>query len=235
VRQSHYRVVSTEVEGSCIHVRLTERAPEESILDDFGEYMSSHTPQQIESLIKALNFIADYHPDLWPSVSREELDADSKKIKEAIDAEYKKIDESVIGDGYAQQVERNRRRFEYHRREIDRICAQEETVNEKSKTPGQRAYDAYCKVVDYKNYQGLPVPTWENLSDKIREAWEAAGESATNRPPIPNRAWFEKFDERQQQEIRFSRLYAREYHHGANGHNDMMIIAKMAELLDASE
>lgn len=53
--------------------------------------------------------------------------------------------------------------------------------------------------------------------------------------PTPNPVWFEKFDERQQQQIRFSRLYAREFHHGANGHNDMMIIAKMAELMDEME
>lgn len=53
--------------------------------------------------------------------------------------------------------------------------------------------------------------------------------------PKPNPQWFDEFDERQQQQIRFSRLYAREFHHGANGHNDMMIIAKMAELLDELE
>lgn len=48
-------------------------------------------------------------------------------------------------------------------------------------------------------------------------------------------AWFDSFDERQKSQIRFSRLYEREYHHGADGHNNMMIIAKMARYLDAFE
>lgn len=35
-------------------------------------------------------------------------------------------------------------------------------------------YGAYGQVTDYKNYQGLPMPEWEALTDKIREAWKAA-------------------------------------------------------------
>lgn len=44
--------------------------------------------------------------------------------------------------------------------------------------------------------------------------------------------WRIHFDERQRKEIAFAQLYARDFHHGTSGHNDMMIIAKMAELLD---
>ncbi len=36
------------------------------------------------------------------------------------------------------------------------------------------AYHAYGAVTDHKNYQGLPMPEWENLTDKIRDAWRAA-------------------------------------------------------------
>jgi hypothetical protein len=36
------------------------------------------------------------------------------------------------------------------------------------------AYDAYGAVTDHKNYQGLPMPKWEELPEKIREAWYAA-------------------------------------------------------------
>ena len=36
------------------------------------------------------------------------------------------------------------------------------------------AYAAYGDYVDWKNYQGLPMPKWEDLTDKIRGAWEAA-------------------------------------------------------------
>ena len=38
----------------------------------------------------------------------------------------------------------------------------------------QLAYAAYGKVTDFKNYQGLPMPKWEELPPKIQEAWVAA-------------------------------------------------------------
>jgi hypothetical protein len=40
------------------------------------------------------------------------------------------------------------------------------------------------------------------------------------------------FNERERAEIRFSILYAQRFHHGTDGHNAKMIIAKLAELLD---
>lgn len=46
--------------------------------------------------------------------------------------------------------------------------------------------------------------------------------------------WLTHFDDRQRKQIEFSRLYAREFSHGAIGHNDMLIIAKMADLLDGN-
>jgi hypothetical protein len=36
------------------------------------------------------------------------------------------------------------------------------------------AYEAYGKATDYKNYQGLPMPEWDDLTDTIRGAWRAA-------------------------------------------------------------
>lgn len=47
------------------------------------------------------------------------------------------------------------------------------------------------------------------------------------------RDWLSAFDERQQKEIEFASLYMRDFSHGTNGHNDLLIIAKMASLLDA--
>ena len=49
--------------------------------------------------------------------------------------------------------------------------------------------------------------------------------------PISN-DWLNEFDTRQQIQIEFSALYAQDYHHGADGHNSMIIIAKMASILD---
>ena len=42
---------------------------------------------------------------------------------------------------------------------------------------GAIAYAAYGDIVDYKNYQGLPMPTWNELPEKIRAAWRAAAQA----------------------------------------------------------
>lgn len=34
-------------------------------------------------------------------------------------------------------------------------------------------YHAYGSEVGWKNYAGLPMPTWPELTDKIRSAWRA--------------------------------------------------------------
>lgn len=46
--------------------------------------------------------------------------------------------------------------------------------------------------------------------------------------------WFDQFDERQKKQIEFAILYAEQFHHGADGHNSMMIIAKLVDLLDST-
>jgi hypothetical protein len=45
-------------------------------------------------------------------------------------------------------------------------------------------------------------------------------------------AWLDNLDERQQQEVRFARAYAAQYGHGTDGHHRLVLIAKLAELLD---
>jgi hypothetical protein len=51
------------------------------------------------------------------------------------------------------------------------------------------------------------------------------GEQQTNN-------WRELLDDRQRAELSFSELYARDFHHGTDGHNAKMIIAKLSEMLD---
>jgi hypothetical protein len=36
------------------------------------------------------------------------------------------------------------------------------------------AYEAYGNVTGGKNYQGLPMPAWDDLPQQIRDAWDAA-------------------------------------------------------------
>ncbi len=45
----------------------------------------------------------------------------------------------------------------------------------------EEAYAAYGAVTDFKNYQGLPMPQWHELPEKIREAWKAATQHVWNR------------------------------------------------------
>lgn len=47
--------------------------------------------------------------------------------------------------------------------------------------------------------------------------------------------WFYTLDERQQKEVLLSELYASNFAHGTNGHNQYMLIAKLARILDKAE
>lgn len=52
--------------------------------------------------------------------------------------------------------------------------------NKRETNMAKAAYHAYGSVTDFKNYQGLPMPEWEMLTDKIREAWRSAALYAFN-------------------------------------------------------
>lgn len=41
-------------------------------------------------------------------------------------------------------------------------------------TPGERAWTAYRAARGGKNHDGTPTPTWAELTDGVREGWEAA-------------------------------------------------------------
>jgi hypothetical protein len=49
---------------------------------------------------------------------------------------------------------------------------------------------------------------------------------------VDNGSWIEQFSEREQKEILFSQLYAKQFVHGTDGHNAKIIIAKLAGLLN---
>lgn len=42
----------------------------------------------------------------------------------------------------------------------------------------QEAYEAYGRRTDFKNFQGNPMPKWEDLPPIIKEAWIVASRQA---------------------------------------------------------
>ena len=42
-------------------------------------------------------------------------------------------------------------------------------------------YDVYGASAGWKNYAGLPMPTWETLTDAIRTHWTASARHAIER------------------------------------------------------
>jgi monomeric isocitrate dehydrogenase len=51
---------------------------------------------------------------------------------------------------------------------------------------------------------------------------------------VPSR-WINELDERQRHEVRFAQLYADTFAHGTDGHHRLLLIAKLADLLDKQE
>ncbi|KKK74084.1 hypothetical protein LCGC14_2887320, partial [marine sediment metagenome] len=47
-------------------------------------------------------------------------------------------------------------------------------ANSQSKQCASMAYAAYGEYTDNKNFRGDPMPVWEDLPEKIQEAWQAA-------------------------------------------------------------
>lgn len=50
-------------------------------------------------------------------------------------------------------------------------------INSMRKTPGEIAYEAYCRARDYKSINGDPLPHYQQQREEIRAAWECAGEA----------------------------------------------------------
>lgn len=100
---------------------------------------------------------------------------------------------------------------------------------------GQVAYHAYGDNREWKDWRGGPMPTWDGLNEGIRTAWEvaanAASEAGTKEQGLQ---WSQGFTERERKEIEFSRVYKDSFAHGTDGHNAKLIVAKMADILDAN-
>jgi hypothetical protein len=93
---------------------------------------------------------------------------------------------------------------------------------------GKDLYQIYGSVTDFKNFQGNPMPEWEALPDKIKLAWEAVADAKPSGVEID-------LDERQMALIRHALMYDAQFQFaGAPGHNQFILIAKLAKALGIS-
>lgn len=75
---------------------------------------------------------------------------------------------------------------------------------------------------------------------------EQLGEADVENPPVyeadetaesglDTGDWRDELTERQQKEVQFAEVYASQFAHGTAGHNQLILIAKMASILDRYE
>lgn len=60
--------------------------------------------------------------------------------------------------------------------------------------------------------------TWQDLKDTVEDG---------------HIDWRKLLDDRQHLEVDWALLYDRDFHHGTTGHNQLLVIAKLAHMLDA--
>lgn len=91
----------------------------------------------------------------------------------------------------------------------------------------KQAYTAYGEVTDFKNFQGNPMPTYEELTPTIQEAWRAA----VRRPVMLMRGEL-PLDDREKAQVKHAVDYADKHSAaGVPGHGQFMLIAKLARRL----
>lgn len=92
---------------------------------------------------------------------------------------------------------------------------------------GEDLYGVYGSVTDFKNYQGLPMPEWKDLTEKIQLAWNTVAQYAET-----IRIEEIKVEPRELWQIWHALDYA-EHHKeaGVPGHGQFLLIAKLATAL----
>jgi hypothetical protein len=90
-------------------------------------------------------------------------------------------------------------------------------------TTGEELYNVYGESVGFKNFQGNPMPKWEDLPLPIKIAWQAVADAQKSRF-VP--------EGRELSQIWHALDYAENHAgSGAPGHGQFMLIAKLAKAL----
>jgi hypothetical protein len=92
---------------------------------------------------------------------------------------------------------------------------------------GEDLYAVYGSVTDFKNYQGLPMPLWSNLTPKIQEAWNAVADAKESTKV--------DLEIREMRQIQHALIYEGQFQDaGVPGHGQFILIAKLAKALGIS-
>lgn len=92
----------------------------------------------------------------------------------------------------------------------------------------RKFYQAYGSFTDWKNFQGNPMPVWEELPLRIQLAWDAVTKVAVN----PE--WRDVLNEREKKILKNSEEYSKDAF-GDSGHNMKLLIAHLSQILDDGE
>ncbi len=101
---------------------------------------------------------------------------------------------------------------------------------------GRLAFEAYANKLNWVSVTSAKIPQWDYLSKEVRDGWIAAAQAV--KPSVElskDTSWMDSFDDRQRKHILWCMAYDQdEFRHGADGHNAMIIISKMADRLVSS-
>lgn len=106
---------------------------------------------------------------------------------------------------------------------------------------GKRAkelFETYSDAVGGVAVSGKPIPAWDDVGFSVQSGWMAVARASS--PPSTEDGflggWQSTLTPRQKQQVAWAVMYDTEvYRHGANGHNDLMLISTLADKLDSYE
>lgn len=81
--------------------------------------------------------------------------------------------------------------------------------------------------------QKLNPENEENIEAAIKQAHMIAPEQEEKKRIKATRPeWLKLLDERQRKEVEFAAIYAKQFAHGTDGHNRLLLISRLADLVD---
>lgn len=103
---------------------------------------------------------------------------------------------------------------------------------------GKELFQAYCDAVGGVTYDGKEIQSWEDVTYQVREGWIAVARTAFPQSDGESfmGGWRADLEPRRKLQISWAAMYdTSAYRHGANGHNDLLLISWLSDKLDSYE